>query len=392
MPGHLDPRVAHPELKVDHQRRHLVLPHDQALLRRPAVDRALGVEDGVDPPHRLGCQRRTTQLGQFKQLSPPVGPAASLHDRPRPASWRIQRGEPGIGIGLQDAGIPSQVLLRVLPSAIGRVIEQGSGRRRAAEWPVIAHVGPQSSGRRATFGLHRHGRVVAVQAGGRHHMRPDQGVQRRQVRRAGADPVGQGGGVEVDALAGKGLALPVQRQMLSELRLQDHRQQFGSGTAPRDRMERRRRLRDRLAGAAGKPLSHRLDHLPLPRDYFQRLGDVLAELGKLAVAARTGGRSGDHHPFSRQMRRQWPAHRLAANTGAARLAISVCLATRVEGCLVFGRGGFQLLELQFQLIQQLAAALGRGAEPLMPQLGDQQLQMRHHRLGTRRAGFGLAAR
>jgi hypothetical protein len=31
--------------------------------------------------------------------------------------------------------------------------------------------------------------------------------------------------------------------------------------------------------------------------------------------------------------------------------------------------------LQFQLVQQLATALGRGAELLVPQLGDQQLEV-----------------
>ena len=58
---------------------------------------------------------------------------------------------------------------------------------------------------------------------------------------------------------------------------------------------------------------------------------------------------------------------------------------------VFGGARFQLLELQLQLVEQ-AAALGGGPEPLAPQLGDQQLQMRHHRLGPRCPGFGLLPR
>ena len=61
------------------------------------------------------------------------------------------------------------------------------------------------------------------------------------------------------------------------------------------------------------------------------------------------------------------------------------------GCSVFGGVRFQLLELQLQLIEQ-PAALGRGPKPLSPQLRDQQLQMRHHRLGARRSGFGLLPR
>ena len=109
-------------------------------------------------------------------------------------------------------------------------------------------------------------------------MGTDQGHQRRQGRAAGADPIAQGRYVEVYVFAGIGLTLPVQRQMLTELGLQDHRQQLRPGAAARDRVERRRRLGDALAGAAGEFLPHRLDHLPLPRDHLQRLGDRLAEL------------------------------------------------------------------------------------------------------------------
>lgn len=56
-----------------------------------------------------------------------------------------------------------------------------------------------------------------MQAVGRHDMPAD---QRHQGRRAGANPVGQGGDAERDPLAAKRLALPVQRQVLAELGLQ----------------------------------------------------------------------------------------------------------------------------------------------------------------------------
>ena len=59
-------------------------------------------------------------------------------------------------------------------------------------------------------------------------------------------------------------------------------------------MEGRRRLRDLLAVPARELLSHRLDDLPLARDHFQRLGDVLAQLRQLRrSAARTLLRRGD---------------------------------------------------------------------------------------------------
>lgn len=84
-------------------------------------------------------------------------------------------------------------------------------------------------------------------------------------------------GREIDPLAGKGLALAVQRQVVGKLAGQDRREQPGAGAAPGDRMERCRRLGDALAVPAGEFLPHRLDHLELSGDDFQRLGDTLAQ-------------------------------------------------------------------------------------------------------------------
>ena len=78
--------------------------------------------------------------------------------------------------------------------------------------------------------------------------------------------------------------------------------------------------------------------------------------------------------------RQGRAHRPA--TGE-RLNRSVALGD--DGAL--GRVRFQFLELQFKLVEQLAAALGGLAILIAPQLGDDQLQVRDHR-GARGAGFG----
>ncbi len=92
--------------------------------------------------------------------------------------------------------------------------------------------------------------------------------------------------IDLDPLAGLGVALPIERQVLPELRLQDHGQQLRPGPPAGNRVERRRRLGNRFARSAGEPLPHGLDHLPLARDHLQRLGDVLAELGQPALAAR----------------------------------------------------------------------------------------------------------
>jgi hypothetical protein len=224
---------------------------------------------------------------------------------------------------------------------------------------------------------------------GRHHMQADQLAQWRERRGAGADPVRQGGDVEGDPLAREGLALAVQGQVLTELGLDDHRQQVGSRPATCDRVEGGRRLADRLAGPAAERLAHRLDHLPLPRDHLERLGDRLAELGERAAAARAGARAGEHPALARQMLRQRSAHRLAAGERAHRRCV-VLFRFLLRRSLAGVR--LQLLELEFQLIEQLAAAFGRGAEAVVAELGDQQLQMRDHRLRPSGPRFGLAAR
>ena len=107
--------------------------------------------------------------------------------------------EPGISVRLQDAGIASQMLVRVLAPAVARVVEHGSGRFRSAERLVVAHIGPQAAGGRLAARQHGHGGAIAMDASGRHHVRLDQRGQRRKRRRARADPVGHGRDVDLGA-------------------------------------------------------------------------------------------------------------------------------------------------------------------------------------------------
>jgi len=218
------------------------------------------------------------------------------------------------------------------------------------------------------------------------HMRLDQGHQRRQRGAARADPVGQGRDIKVDAFAGEDLALPVQRQVLAELHLQDHRQQVRTSTPACNRMERRRGLADGLAGTAGEFPPHRLNNLPLPGDHFQRLGDCLPQFGQLAAAAWTGTWAVNEHTLARQMLGQRRADRLAAGKRLDRR----CLCCRGRGDLA--RRCLQFLELQFHLVKQLAAAFRRGAEAVVLELGDQQSQVRHHRLGAGGPRLGFTPR
>jgi len=225
-----------------------------------------------------------------------------------------------------------------------------------------------------------------VDALGSEDVATDQLNQRHQRGGAGADPIRQGRGVELDAFPGVARALPVERLVLAELGVQDHRQQARSGACPSDRMEWRWRLGDRLAAAAGELLPDGLDYLPLSRHHLQRLGNVFAQFGELAAAARAGARRGDHHPLARQMRRQRRAHRLPTGEADHRCGVG-----RDDGCLVLGGTRLQLLELQLHLIEQVLPAFRRLPKPVALHLGDQELQMRHHGLGAGSAGFSLLA-
>ena len=180
--------------------------------------------------------------------------------------------------------------------------------------------------------------------------------QRRHQCGDAADLIGQGGQAQRHAFAGVALGLAVQRLMLAELLEHDHGQKVRSGPTPRQDMEGRRGLGHGLAVAAGKLLPHGLDHLPLARDHFQRLGHVLAQLRQARPAAAGAGRGRlDHDPLARQVFREGLAGRLLALEPLHRRGRAG------DGFLgrqfVLGRRGFQFLQLQLELVQQPAAAL-----------------------------------
>ena len=199
--------------------------------------------------------------------------------------------------------------------------------------------------------------------------------------------IGHGRHRQLDPLARILLALPVQRLMVGVFLHQHHRQQARAGKAARDRVERRRRLRDRLAGPATELLPHMLGHEPLPGDDVERLGDILADLGELApAAARTRRRRRVNNPSARQVGREVAprprAPREALHLDARRLGLRLILARRRS----------QFLELQFQLIDKPLAALGARTEHRALHLRDRQLQMRNQRFRTRQLGARLNQR
>ena len=130
--------------------------------------------------------------------------------------------------------------------------------------------------------------------------------------------------------------------MLAVLLEQDHRQQARTGPAARDHMEGRRRLANLLAVAAGEFLAHMLDHLPLSRDHFQRLGDILAQLAQSRAAATLAGCwSRLDHPLARQMLGERLARRPLADE---RHHIRRLRRGAFGGELVFGRRTLEFFE------------------------------------------------
>ena len=158
-------------------------------------------------------------------------------------------------------------------------MEQGCWRGRPAERSIIAYIGPDPPGIGLHLGQHGHGGVVAMKPGGGKDVRFNKQVERLQDSSAGADLIGERRQADLDTFMGVAVTLAVERLMLAELLEQDHCQQAGAEQPARRDVEWRRRLRDTLAGTAGKPFAHGLDDLPLARDDLESLGDILTQLG-----------------------------------------------------------------------------------------------------------------
>lgn len=104
---------------------------------------------------------------------------------------------------------------------------------------------------------------------------------------------------------GEALGLAVERLVLTEFLVRDHRQQAGAGEGAGDDMERRGRLADRLAITASEFFPHILEHLVLAGRALQCLGHRLAQLGQARSAAACAGIGPrQHDPLARQMIRE----------------------------------------------------------------------------------------
>jgi hypothetical protein len=271
----------------------------------------------------------------------------------------------------------------MLGTPVGRVVIDRRRRTLSGKRPVVPYIDPNAPGTRLVLGQHRHGRVVGKQPAGCEHVRPYQIVDRIQRKGRRADQIAQRRQAQIDAFMGKTVRQTIERHVHAELLVADHRDQRRSRKAARDPLERRRRLGDLLAVAAGKLLAHRLDHLPLTRHDLERFGYVFTELCQpRAAAAQTCGRTRHHDTLARQIVGEWFARWFPA---FIRFDIRYAHGDRevsslLGGEIVLADIGFQFFELQLYLIEQTRRTFGARAEAVALQLGNRQLHMRDQRL------------
>jgi hypothetical protein len=151
-------------------------------------------------------------------------------------------------------------------------------------------------------------------------------------------------------------------------------------------MERCWSLADLLAVAASKLFADVLDHLPPPRDHFQRLGDVLAQSAQSrAAAAQASGRARLDHPLARQMVGEGLARRALAGEGhhIRRLGCGA-----LGGNLILGGRTLKFLQPQFHLVNEPHTAFRVLAIELARQLLDLQSLVGDHGVIVGSLGLG----
>ena len=133
---------AHPLFEIGDERLGFPLPHRQPVAARLAADPALDGEDLVDALDRLDRQRRFAQVGLLEEVASAMAPASRLGDRAWFAFAVVELAEPGIGVGLQDAGIAGQMPGGMLAGPVARVEKYRRRRVGPSKRPVVAYIGP----------------------------------------------------------------------------------------------------------------------------------------------------------------------------------------------------------------------------------------------------------
>ena len=108
------------------------------MLGRQAADRLLDPVELADVIERLLGDRRSRGGVDIEEFAPHMRPTGGFGD---PVAGE-QFVEPGIAVGMDDAGELLQVGSRVLALAVGRVTEQRCRRPRTSERPLVADIDP----------------------------------------------------------------------------------------------------------------------------------------------------------------------------------------------------------------------------------------------------------
>lgn len=100
---------AHPLFDISDKRLGSPLPRHQPVASRIAIDRPLDGKQLVGAANRINRQRRFPEVGLLEEAAPAVAPARRLGDRAGFPVAAVELAEPGMGIGLQNAGITGQM-------------------------------------------------------------------------------------------------------------------------------------------------------------------------------------------------------------------------------------------------------------------------------------------
>src|SRR5215211_5320364 len=138
-------------------------------------------------------------------------PAGYMGDALRLAGLRRERVVAGIGIGVQPAGEPAEMLPWSLALAVRRVAVEGRRRPGAAPGPGVEGVDPEPAEARlaAPRGEDADGRVVGPDHALRHGMAADRRGDGAQPPGAVAHPVGQRLALDLHLLARQDAGEPV---------------------------------------------------------------------------------------------------------------------------------------------------------------------------------------
>ncbi len=199
----------------------------------------------------------------------------------------------GIAIHLQNAGKIRQLSGDLLRATAGREHVGNRRRRGPAPWSVIHGMRPElaDAGAMSSGVEHWHRRLVAEHA--------RRALDRPQLKLIEAfeppggtlHPAGERRAVELDALAGQDLHLPVQRQIPGELRDHHVGHEGRRRHAALNEARQHLRLHHAVGAAAAAVLGTDCpQHAQNRRDHVQHLADVLADLVKPTLAARARGR------------------------------------------------------------------------------------------------------